>query len=583
VDTGDGQFNVNLTGLQPPVLLKVQWSDADGVHRLYSFASANGIANITPLTHLAVASAAGAVSPDALYAAPSPAAFAALQAALPDSVGRLQGQLQPLLNQYAVGQANPITERFAVDHAGMDALLDRVLLRNTVDSVLLTERSSGATLLAAPLARPALGVGSAAWGRADALLAADLALAVNRQGLGLVVWSQQAGGQTLLRARWLDGTDTGLTLSTEGDAGAPRLAFDAAGNALAVWAQHSHAVAGRTTVWACGYSAQTGRWGAAQQLSSDAAGSAHLPDLALDAAGNAVVVWHQDDGSATHFDGWIAQYAAASATWSGPHQFTDGGNSAFGVRVALNPAGVGVLAWQQLRGDGSASYSQPVDIAVRNLSTAGAWGAQRLANANSAGQPQAAYVYGQLGISVNAAGNAALVWSQRLQPHLPMAVAAALFQPASGWQAASTITRDLTEDSQSPQVALDAAGNAIVVWQQQTDYGAYGGANRFVVGSGWGTAGYFVDSRLGDAAAPSLAIDSQGNASVAWFRWSAGNAVDVMLNRYLAGSGWAQAQVFAPVGTASTLMRVPPSVAANASGQTLLLWGFDTETVASWL
>jgi hypothetical protein len=56
-----------------------------------------------------------------------------------------------------------------------------------------------------------------------------------------------------------------------------------------------------------------------------------------------------------------------------------------------------------------------------------------------------------------------------------------------------------------------------------------------------------------------------------------------MLNRYLAGSGWAQAQVFAPVGTAGTLMRVPPSVAANASGQTLLLWGFDTETVASWL
>jgi hypothetical protein len=580
VDTRDGQFSVTLSGMQPPMLLKAQWSDASGMHRLYSFASANGIANITPLTHFAVAAASGTRSADALYAAPSRAAFMALQAALPAAVTRLQGYLQPLMRQYAVAQVHPITAVFSVNDSGMDALLDRIQLATLGDSVTLSDRSTGATLLAAPLANPSLGVGSANWSPTDAALAADMAVAVNPQGLGLLAWSQHINGTYQLRVRWLDGRDSGQALSSAGDAGAPRLAFDSAGNALALWAQHS---GGRTSIWASRYHAGAGQWAPARQLSSGLAGSAHLPDLAVDAAGNAVAVWHQDDGRPTHFDGWLAHYAAASDAWAGAQRFTDGASSAFGVRVALNPAGTGVLAWQQLRGDGSAGFSQPVDIALRSLSTAGAWGALRLANADSAGLAYAAYVHGQLGLSVNAGGSAALVWSQRLLPHLPMAVAAALYQPGSGWQAASTITRDLNEDSHSPQVALDATGNALVVWQQQTDYGAYGGTNRYVAGSGWGTAGFFVDSRLGDAFAPSLAMDAQGNASVAWFRWSSGNQVDVMLNRYLADRGWAQAQVFAPLGSHNAMGALPPRVAVNASGQALLLWGFDTDAVASWL
>ena len=253
------------------------------------------------------------------------------------------------------------------------------------------------------------------------------------------------------------------------------------------------------------------------------------------------------------------------------------------MRVALTAEGAGLLAWQQLRGDGTATTSQPVDIAVRSLSTAGAWGALSLVNADAFGQVQTAYVFGQLALGLNASGAAAVLWSQRPTPSQPMAMAAALYQPGGGWQAVAIISRDLNEDCHSPQVALDAAGNAMAVWQQQTDYGAYGGANRYVAGSGWGAAGFFVDSRLGDAGAPSLSMDSQGNASVTWFRWSADNSVDVMLNRYLPGSGWSQAQVFASMGVEATMVQSPPRVVANADGQTLVLWGYDPDAVASWL
>ncbi len=580
MDTSNGQFSFDLAGLQPPLLLKAQWTDGKDMQRLYSFASAEGIANITPLTHFAVATASATQSLDALYAAPSAPAFAALQAALPGAVGRLQGYLQALMSQYKVANANPITARFAATHTGMDGLLDRIVLSTAGGSMTLSDRDSGTTLVAAPLSNLALSVDPAGWDAGDAAQAADLGLAINSQGLGLVAWSQRSNGQYLIKVRWLNGMDAGQTLSAGGDAGNPRLAFDGAGNAFALWVQSSN---GRTTVWVRRYNVVSAQWSVAHQLSSDTAGSSHLPDLAVDQGGNAIAVWHQDDGRQSHFDGWLSQYAVAGGAWAAPHRFTDGGNSAFGIKVALNPSGVGLLAWQQLRGDGTAVTSQMADIAVRSLSSAGALGALRLVNADGLGQPLAAYVYGQLALAVNASGAAGLLWSQRLLPSLPMHVAAAQYLPDRGWQAASTISRDLQEDGHSPQLALDAAGNAIAVWQVQTEYSAYGATNRYVAGSGWGTAGHFVDSKLGDALAPSLTMDTKGNASVAWFRWSDGNSVDLMLNRYLLDIGWAQAQVFAPLGVKSTIVQRPPSVAVDGAGQALLLWGSDMDAVASWL
>ena len=104
-----------------------------------------------------------------------------------------------------------------------------------------------------------------------------------------------------------------------------------------------------------------------------------------------------------------------------------------------------------------------------------------------------------------------------------------------------------------------------------------------MAGVGWGTAGHFVDSKLGDTIGPGLAMDGAGNATVVWYRWTVQNRVDVMVNRYQAGSGWGTAHVFSPVGTENSLAREQPRVASNARGQALVVWGADTGAVASWL
>jgi hypothetical protein len=69
--------------------------------------------------------------------------------------------------------------------------------------------------------------------------------------------------------------------------------MDANGNAIAVWAQDD----GPTmSIYANRYVAGTG-WQEAQ-LIEDGTGEARYPQIAMNASGNAIAVWEQYDGSA---------------------------------------------------------------------------------------------------------------------------------------------------------------------------------------------------------------------------------------------------------------------------------------------
>jgi hypothetical protein len=568
VDTADGNFSFKLQGLSAPVLLRAQWTDAGGLHTLYSFASAEGVANITPLTHLAVAAAVGTTALDALYNAPSAAAYDAIKRALPSAIATLQTALQPLLSRYAVQADNPITFRFVPDHTGMDAVLDNISVVYSGANVTLTDKVTGKTLLAAPLSKLTMALSTASWSSAEAAVAMATDVAISSAGTGLVVWTEMVAGGAALRARLMTGSGAVATLSST-DASAPRVAYDGAGNAVVVWVQGGNS---RSEIWSSRFTAGSQQWAAARRVSdADALALASQPDIAVDATGNALVVWTQ--GNANHFDGWSAQYSAANDTWSAPALVTDGINSAYGLRVASNAAGAGHMAWKQERAAGFAGSAQPVDIWARSASTTGARGTSARLNTNAAGVSAAAYVIGPLALDVNAQGSAAVLWSQRAQPSLPLVVQAAMHTASSGWQAAAAISPSGTDDCYAPQVALDSAGNAMAVWQQQTDFGAYGGSNRFAAGTGWGSAYVFVDARDGDTYAPSMAMDAAGNVTLVWYRWSSNNTIDVMMIRHLPSTGWSNAQVFAPLGISATIMNTQPLVVANATGQTVVVWG----------
>lgn len=92
------------------------------------------------------------------------------------------------------------------------------------------------------------------------------------------------------------GTAALIETDNAGDAFVPQIAFDASGQALAVWGQSNGT---RINIWTNRYTAGSG-WGTAALIETNNAGDANEPQLALGANGNALAVWYQSDGTRTN-------------------------------------------------------------------------------------------------------------------------------------------------------------------------------------------------------------------------------------------------------------------------------------------
>ncbi len=122
----DGSFAFDVSDMKKPYILEAQGSAGGTNYALYSFAESPGIANITPLSNIAVAAAAGTDDPDHIYAHPDPVTLQKIKSDLPVAIATLQFKLKPLFDLYDVGKADPIKDHFRINHAGFNALFDNV-------------------------------------------------------------------------------------------------------------------------------------------------------------------------------------------------------------------------------------------------------------------------------------------------------------------------------------------------------------------------------------------------------------------------------------------------------------------------
>jgi|GEM_PF-1335852 len=571
VDTSDGSYSFLLTGLTPPFMLKAEWLSNGVTQKLYSFSSSasGGTANITPLTQMIVVAAANGAVLDSIYAAPSSTVFATISTGLPSAITDVQKSLLPLLTQYSAFDIDPIAGTFAANHTGMDALLDSITVAYSSNGVTVADKITGTIILDAPAADPLHGLAMPDWSAQDAAVANDPDIAVDHDGNGLVVWSEQVSSHYVIRARFLAGTGTAVTLSSSGDSSLPRVAFDATGNAMAVWAQYEN---NRNDVWSSRYDAAAKTWSTSVRISPpNALADASGPDVGVDDVGNAVATWTQGDGRTNHFDVWSARYVVAQNTWNTPAMVSDGVNSAYGSHIAINAAGQGFVAWQEGQDDGTTVSNGPTDIQARSVTTAGVWGTSTQLNAVGGNINT---VYGQIAVAVDSSGNGFALWVQSTSV-LPFVIHAARYASGSGWQTETVITNNAIDNSYGPHLAFDAAGNAVAVWQQQTGTGAFGAMNRYVAGTGWGVSGNLDNTIQGDTYDPHVAVDGDGNATVVWYQWET-SGINIRINRYLIGSGWGASRILSTTSTDGGFTYPVPRVAANAAGQAMTVWGVDS-------
>ena len=129
----------------------------------------------------------------------------------------------------------------------------------------------------------------------------------------------------------------------EGDPSFPQLAIDSSGNALAVWSQHDGT---HFSIWSNRYTAGSS-WESRVPIEADEAGNAFIPQIAIDANGNALAIWPRCDGIC---ELWSNRYTAGSGVWGtaapidlGP----DSGVISSGAQLAIDPSGNALAVWAE--------------------------------------------------------------------------------------------------------------------------------------------------------------------------------------------------------------------------------------------
>jgi len=176
----------------------------------------------------------------------------------------------------------------------------------------------------------------------------------------------------------------------------------------------------------------------------------------MDAAGNAIAVWSQEDEGG-NFSVYANRYSPVTDVWGDEVIIDSGSETATDVAVDMDSAGNAFVVWQQ-EDEGFNVFPRISSIFSKRYDVNTGWGTEQLIESGD-------------------------------------------------------------ENAVHPDIATDLNGNAIAVWIQGDSTGSLY-SNRYVVkdDAGWGTE-ELLESSSGDVdpeSPPSLAIDSEGNAVVVW-------------------------------------------------------------------
>jgi hypothetical protein len=142
----DGTFSFNLIRLKAPFLLKAIGSVNGNGLVLYSFAATAGVANINPLSHLAVTDAYGSDDLASLYSSPDTENMQAINNSLADSIRKIQKALQITLVQFGAADTNFISDIFVANHQGIDLFLDLISISSNNGNLTITDNTTNTTI-----------------------------------------------------------------------------------------------------------------------------------------------------------------------------------------------------------------------------------------------------------------------------------------------------------------------------------------------------------------------------------------------------------------------------------------------------
>jgi hypothetical protein len=335
----------------------------------------------------------------------------------------------------------------------------------------------------------------------------------------------------------------------------PRAAIDAAGNALVVWRELLAGAIPRHGVNAARFDVTSG-WQAPATIDNGSDRPAGLPDVAMEPSGTGTAVFGQTvigsfhGGFATRYSGGVWQPPAALED----HLLATGYSFAIAPqapRVAMHTDGAAVAAWQQ-----------GVHIVAHRSGTAGSWPLPATTLDGSQSPPipvenPDVAIGGGIGFAVWRRGDAGAgdIWFSR--------------HAGSGWSAGAPVESDPGNVTSDPVVAVAGNGDALAVWTQQ-----HTASGRFVIRasrhvSGNWSAAVTLSSSSRDASGPKVAVDANGNFAVAWAE-NLNQSGDILAVRFDAATGaWSATQTLTAPGS---LRCASARIGVDGTGNAVVVW-----------
>jgi hypothetical protein len=328
-----------------------------------------------------------------------------------------------------------------------------------------------------------------------------------------------AGTFGLFPATAVAGWQHPVMISPPGGLGSyPQVAFDRNGDATAVWQELQSASPADYVVMSSSRSAGSSGWTRPVVLSQPGQ-AALFPRIAIDPSGGAVVVW--ESGGISQLSNppppsvQASFRASASGAWTRPVQLSGAGVDTAMAKVGIDAHGDAVALWFTTERE-----VNRIEAGSGSLS-AGAWlapvqlGADRRRLIN----PQ---------LAVNPGGTAVATWevvtgggpvSPRGQTNAVLATVKpagrAWLRPVRlGTETDLPLQSSASFEFPGPHVAIDAKGDAIVVWRAKGRKAPIAEASSRRTGRRCGRAAPISQT---PALTPHVAMDARGDATVVWY------------------------------------------------------------------
>jgi hypothetical protein len=370
------------------------------------------------------------------------------------------------------------------------------------------------------------------------------------------------------RPAWAQGNPLGpefrVNTYTTSDQGRPSVAADSAGNFVVAWDSGSYP----RNIFAQRYAGSGVPLGPEFRVNDFTFGVHSYPSVAAQAAGDFVVIWQY---APLEPDGLRGQRFASSGVPLGSSFVVGATSYSYDPDTAFDSAGNFVVVWAANVFDGSAD-----NVFARRFASSGApLGPGFRVNTYTTG------VQRQPSVAVDPSGNFVVVWGSYPQDGSGFGVSGQRFA-SSGVPLGSefSVSTYITGGQPNPSVAVDPSGNIVVVWGGPDGpvpafFGVFG---RRYANSGVPLGAVFrVNTATTlDQEYPDVAVDASGNFVVVWRSFLQDQSAFGTYGQRYESSGVPLGAEFR-VNTYTTDNQWNPSVAADASGDFVVVWESDLQ------